>query len=120
MGKELDRYQALALPGTRVLPIELARCTPRIGKSRLFFKRGKLVTIDWKQVFSYRNFLVSFLVDGQILLMTDFPPRRQPRCRIIRCDPKRHAPTTSSLTPHASTSAANVLVKIFTPRSRCP
>jgi hypothetical protein len=73
MGKELDRYQALALPGTRVLPIELARCTPRIGKSRLFFKRGKLVTIDWKQVFSYRNFLVSFLVDGQILLMTDFP-----------------------------------------------
>lgn len=60
MGKELDRYQALALPGTRVLPIELARCTPRIGKSRLFFKRGKLVTIDWKQVFSYRNFLVSF------------------------------------------------------------
>lgn len=72
MGKELDRYQALALPGTRVLPIELARCTPRIGKSRLFFKRGKLVTIDWKQVFSYRNFLVSFLVDGQILLMTEY------------------------------------------------
>lgn len=120
MGKELDRYQALALPGTRVLPIELARCTPRIGKSRLFFKRGKLVTIDWKQVFSYRNFLVSFLVYGQIILMTDFAQRRQPRCRIIRGDPNGHAPTTSALPLDASTSAANVLVKISAPRSRCP
>ena len=72
----MDRYQALALPGTRVLPIELARGTPRNGKCRLFFKSGKLVCIDWKQVFSYRNFLVSSLVDSQILLMTNFRLRR--------------------------------------------